>query len=169
MGTRNLYSIDVDPKTDKVSTAWVGPDQGADSTTWGPAKTENAAIMGAAGNYGWPFCQGGNRIDYRAKLPGASPGIAANTTDNVRGTVGGGADGNTGAYWDCRGTNGTIANDSPYNSGLTDIPAPKPDNIWYGPQGGCYDYTKNANGVSNITNSNTDTATLRRCPFAFGG
>src|SRR3954451_22447764 len=56
MGTRNLYSIDIDPKTDKIATAWVGPDQGSDSDIWGPAKTENAALMGAAGNYGWPYC-----------------------------------------------------------------------------------------------------------------
>ena len=69
MGVRNLYSIDVDPKTDKIAAAWVGPDQGTNSTTWGPAKTENAAIMSSAGNYGWPYCQGGNRFDYRAKLP----------------------------------------------------------------------------------------------------
>jgi glucose/arabinose dehydrogenase len=172
MGVRNLYSIDVDSKTDKVATSWVGPDQGSDSDIWGPAKTENAALIGAAGNYGWPYCQAGNRIDYRAKLPGASPGVAANLSDNVRGTVGGGADGQTGAFWDCRGTNGTMANDSPYNNGLTDIPAPKPTNLWYGPQGGCYDYTRNANGVPNYpsgSGTNLNTATMRRCPFAFGG
>src|SRR3954454_18783284 len=169
MGTRNLYSIDIDPKTDKIATAWVGPDQGSDSDIWGPAKTENAALMGAAGNYGWPYCQAGNRINYRAKLPGANPGIAANVADNVRGTIGGGADGQTGAFWDCRPASGKMANDSPFNTGLTDIPAPKPVNIWYGPQGGCYDYTRNANGVPNYTSSNTDVNTLRRCPFAFGG
>ncbi len=42
MGVRNLYSIAVDPKTNKVAAAWVGPDQGTNNTTWGPAKTENA-------------------------------------------------------------------------------------------------------------------------------
>jgi glucose/arabinose dehydrogenase len=168
MGTRNLYSIDVDPKTDKVSTAWVGPDQGTDSPIWGPAKTENAAIIGEAGNYGWPYCQGGNRINYRAKLPGVNPGIAANLADNVRGTVGGGADGQTGAFWDC---SKPIANDSPFNTGLTTIPAPKPTNIWYGVQGGCYDYPRNANGVPIYSSSNTTAApgTYRQCPFIFGG
>ncbi|HWK25609.1 MAG TPA: ThuA domain-containing protein [Solirubrobacter sp.] len=170
MGTRNLYSVDIDPKTDKITTAWVGPDQGTDSTTYGPAKTENAAIMGKAGNYGWPYCQGGNRHGYRAKLPAATGGGAgANLSDNIRGTVGGGADGQTGAYWDC---SKSLPNDSPFNTGLTDIPAPSPVNIWYGPQGGCYDYPKNANGIDIISaNSNTTPApaTFRRCPYIIGG
>ena len=103
MGVRNLYSIDIDSKTDKVSAAWVGPDQGTNATTWGPAKTENAAQINEAGNYGWPYCQAGNRFDYRAKLPATTGGgTAANLSDNVRGTVGGGADGQTGAFWDCQ-------------------------------------------------------------------
>jgi len=171
MGVRNLYAIDVDSKTDKISAAWVGPDQGTNSTTWGPAKTENATIMTSAGNYGWPYCQGGNRFDYRAKLPSTTGGgTAANLADNVRGTVGGGADGQTGAFWDC--TSGKpVANDSPYNTGLKDIPAPKPTNLWYGPQGGCYDFPRNANGVAiyNGTNTSTGTDTYRRCPWLFGG
>ena len=77
MGVRNLYSIDVDEKTDKISAAWVGPDQGTNSPVWGPAKTENAVQINSAGNYGWPFCTG-NQQGYRAKLPAATGGgIAA--------------------------------------------------------------------------------------------
>ena len=68
MGVRNLYSIDVDDKTDKIAAAWVGPDQGTNSVIWGPAKTENAVLINSAGNYGWPFCTG-NQQGYRAKLP----------------------------------------------------------------------------------------------------
>ena len=170
MGTRNLYSIDIDPKTDKVSASWVGPDQGPDSTTYGTAKTENAALMGSAGNYGWPYCQGGNRLNYRAKLPAATGGGAgANLSDNIRGTIGGGTDGQTGAYWDC---SKSLPNDSPYNTGLTDIPAPKPTNIWYGTSGGCNDYPHNANGVAVVSANGVTTpapAEFRRCPWAFGG
>ncbi|HEY6889389.1 MAG TPA: ThuA domain-containing protein, partial [Solirubrobacter sp.] len=172
MGTRNLYSIDVDSKTDKIAAAWVGPDQGTDSTTYGTSKTENAVLIGSAGNYGWPYCQGGNRLNYRAKLPNPSAsngGAGANLSDNIRGTVGGGADGQTGAYWDC---SKPLPNDSPYNTGLLDIPAPKPTNIWYGQNGGCTNYQRNANGVIIVTaNSNTTPApaTYRECPFAFGG
>ena len=69
MGVRNLYSIDVDDKTDKIAAAWVGPDQGTNSVIWGPAKTENAVMINSAGNYGWPYCTG-NQQGYRAKLPG---------------------------------------------------------------------------------------------------
>ncbi len=166
MGVRNLYSIDIDPKTDKVAAAWVGPDQGTNSTTWGPAKTENAVLIDSAGNYGWPYCTG-DRLDYRAKLPATTGGGAAAPLGHP-GTVGGGADGQTGGYWDCRGP---LLNDSPYNTGLTTIPAPRPTNIWYGPQGGCHDYPRNANGVPiyNGTNTGTGPDTFRRCPFAFGG
>ena len=38
MGVRNLYSIDVDEKTDKIAAAWVGPDQGTNSVTLGPGQ-----------------------------------------------------------------------------------------------------------------------------------
>ena len=74
MGMRNDYTIHIDPKTDEITTAWVGPDQGQDSTTWGEAKTENATMLNSAGYYGWPFCQAGNRWGYRAKLAGGSGG-----------------------------------------------------------------------------------------------
>ena len=54
------------------------------TTTWGPAKTENATMMNSAGNWGWPFCQAGNRWGYRVKAPeprrrrrGGLPGDAA--------------------------------------------------------------------------------------------
>src|SRR3954447_23118001 len=87
MGVRNDYTIHIDPKTDKITTAWVGPDQGLDSDIWGPAKTENATILNSAGNFGWPYCQGGNRHYYRAKLPAANPGSPAPAGTN--GTVGG--------------------------------------------------------------------------------
>jgi hypothetical protein len=178
MGVRSTYTIHIDPKTDAITTAWIGPDMGTDSTTWGPAKTENATMMNKAGNWGWPFCQGGNRWDYRLKAAGSATngGTAVNLpTDGstIPGAVGGGVDGQTGAFFDCRGT---VINDSPYNYGLRELPAPSPVNIWYGPQGGCFAYPKNANGVGIYTNSNTTpntTATTngisRLCPWMIGG
>ncbi len=166
MGTRNLYTLHVDSKTDMVTAAWVGPDQGTDSTTWGPAKTENATIMKSAGNYGWPYCQAGNRWGYRAKLPAANPGAAAPL--GHPGTVGGGADGQTGGFWDC---SKDIVNDSPFNNGMPTVPAPKPVNLWYGPQGGCYQYPKNANGIGIYTSSNATAAPdiSRACPWLASG
>ena len=163
MGVRNDYTIHIDKKTDAITTAWVGPDQGNDSTTWGPAKTENATMMNAAGNYGWPFCQAGNRWGYRGKLPSPTGG-GQPAPLGFPGTVGGGADGQTGGFFDCRGE---VLNNSPYNTGLKMIPAPKPVNIWYGPQGGCYNYPLNANGIGIYTDSTASPSPQiwRACPF----
>jgi hypothetical protein len=166
MGVRSTYTIHIDKKTDAITTAWIGPDMGAENPQWGPAKTENATMMNSAGNWGWPFCQAGNRWGYRAKLPNVSGGAPA--PFGHPNTVGGGADGQTGGYFDCRGD---IVNDSPYNNGLSTIPAPKPVNIWYGPQGGCYGYPKNENGIGiyAATNTTPAPATLRGCPWIIGG
>ena len=35
MGVRSTYTIHIDPKTDAITTAWIGPDQGTESTDWG--------------------------------------------------------------------------------------------------------------------------------------
>ena len=106
-------------------------------------------IMNSAGNYGWPYCQAATGYDYRAKLPSTTGGgTAANLGRQLRGTVGGGADGQTRRASGTATTRQAIANDSPFNTGLERDPGgPKPTNIWYGPQGGCYDFPRNANGV----------------------
>ncbi|HEY6888693.1 MAG TPA: ThuA domain-containing protein [Solirubrobacter sp.] len=166
MGVRSNYTIHIDKKTDAITTAWIGPDQGSEIAAWGPAKTENATMMNSAGNWGWPFCQAGNRWDYRAKLPTRNGGDPAPFGEP--GTVGGGTDGQSGGFFDCRGQ---VQNLSPYNTGLTTLPAPKPVNIWYGPQGGCFGYPKNANGVG-IYTSNVYTPSpgiFRGCPWIIGG
>ena len=74
MGVRSTYTIHIDKKTDAITTAWIGPDQGTQDTIWGPAKTENATMMNGSGNWGWPFCQAGNRWDYRIKTPNLTGG-----------------------------------------------------------------------------------------------
>ncbi len=167
MGVRNDYTIHIDPQTDALTTAWVGPDQTVDSTTWGEAKTENATMMNSAGNYGWPFCQGGNRWGYRAKLP-SSTGGGTPAPLGTPGTVGGGADGQTGGFFDC---SKPLLNDSPYNTGLQTLPAPKPDNLWYGPQGGCYGYPLNGNGIGIYTDNarSASPAIYRSCPWLDSG
>jgi hypothetical protein len=173
MGVRNLYSISVDRETDTVAAAWVGPDQGVNSQVYGPAKTENAVLINSAGNYGWPFCTG-NQQAYAAKDPAATGGGAASALGRP-GTVGGGVDGQTGAFWDCDDPEG-ILNDSPFNTGLERIPSAKPVNIWYGPHGGCPDFPRNANGVPVYTNANNSppngapgSTSFRRCPWVLGG
>jgi glucose/arabinose dehydrogenase/type 1 glutamine amidotransferase len=169
MGVRNAYTLHIDKKTDALTTAWVGPDQGTVSPIWGTAKTENATMMNSAGNWGWPYCQGGNRWDYRAKLPssvyqGNDPGTATAAPFGHPGTVGGGADGQTGGFWDC---SKDLLNDSPYNTGLTTLPKPKAVNLWYSPLGGCYNFPLNGNGVPIFPTSNAaaSPAVWRSCPW----
>lgn len=170
MGVSDVRSLAIDPKTDVISAAWSGTGQTANAVTWGPAKTETASRIAAAGNYGWPYCAAGNRFGYRSTLSAIGGGGAANLgwPDTPRGTVGGGASGTDGAFWDC---SKPLPNDSPFNTGLTELPAPKPANLWYGPQGGCYAFPRNANGVAiyNDTNTSTGTDTTRSCPWALGG
>ena len=177
MGVRNLYSIDVDDKTDKIAAAWVGPDQGAMNQVWGPAKTENAVIIGSAGNYGWPFCTGNNH-GYRAKLPATAQGGAAapvgwpgTVAGNDQTVPTGGTGPVLGGFWDCDGSDQPraagelpyILNQSPFNTGLEKVPATRPTNIWYGPQGGCYDFPRNANGIGayNGTGQNANNTVAR--------
>ena len=164
MGVRSTYTIHIDPETDAITTAWIGPDQTQQNPTWGPAKTENATMMNSAGNWGWPYCQGGNRWSYRVKLPNVTGGAAAELGEGDPDAVGGGEDGQTGAFFDCRGE---IVNNSPYNTGLKVIPPAKPVNLWYGPQGGCYGYPRNANGVGIYpTGNNSPAPTIHRlCPW----
>ena len=64
MGVRNIARIAVDKETDWLTAGWVGPDAGAPSPTWGPAKYETATIITQAGNHGWPYCMG-NKQPYR--------------------------------------------------------------------------------------------------------
>ncbi len=96
----------------------------------------------------------GNRFGYRSTLSAIGGGGAANLgwPDTPRGTVGGGVSGDEGAFWDC---SKSLPNDSPFNTGMQDLPAPKPANVWYGPQGGCYDFPRNANGVALYNDTNT--------------
>ncbi|MDA0136548.1 ThuA domain-containing protein [Solirubrobacter deserti] len=170
MGISDLRSLDIDTETDKISAAWSGTEQQANSVVWGPAKTETAAKITGAGNYGWPYCAAGNRFSYRSTLGAIGGGGAANLgrVDTPRGTIAGGENEGQGAFWDC---SKALPNDSRFNTGLSDIPAPKAANVWYGPQGGCYDFARQANGVPvyNDTNTSIGADTARHCPWALGG
>ena len=168
MGVRSTYTIHIDPKTDAITTAWIGPDQGTESTDLGPGQDrerddDELARATGAGRSARPATAGATA----PRRPTTTGGGAA--PFGHPNTVGGGADGATGGYFDCRGE---IVNDSPYNTGLTTLPKPKPVNIWYGPQGGCYGYPVNANGVGITTASATTPpapAIYRRCPWIIGG
>ncbi|MFJ2054921.1 ThuA domain-containing protein [Streptomyces sp. NPDC087908] len=122
MGVRNPARISVDRQTDILYAGWVGPDAGAPSTTWGPAKYDTFAAITKAGNHGWPYCMG-NKQPYRDRglLDPAKP-------------LG---------WYDCDAPR----NESPNNDGLVKLPPVTGNTIWYSPQGGGVDYPRDANGV----------------------
>ncbi|WP_436759233.1 ThuA domain-containing protein [Streptosporangium sp. V21-05] len=105
MGFRNPFRIGLDPKTGHVMVADYGPDAGAASATRGPRGTVEWNLVSKPGNYGWPFCVGDNTpyIDYNfaTKASGAAYNCAA------------------------------PVNDSPNNTGLTNLPPMIPAAIPY--------------------------------------
>lgn len=111
MGVRNIARLQIDPVTQWLTAAWVGPDASQPSPTLGPAKYETATIITSAGNQGWPYCMG-NRQPYRDR---------SNTDATVL----------TGWY-DCDNPK----NNSPRNTGLVDLPPVRDNMIWYAPGGG---------------------------------
>jgi glucose/arabinose dehydrogenase/type 1 glutamine amidotransferase len=169
MGLRNPSRLSIDPKTDTVYTAWVGPDAGAPSQELGPSTYENAAQISHAGNYGWPYCMG-NKQAYRDRVPGNTP-----RTENAPGYVPGGpATGGTNGWYDCD----NLVNDSPNNTGLTVLPHTtgtgmdagkvRGTNVWYsrGNQGGangCPEFPRErgADGAPNY-----GAAPRQLCPYA---
>jgi glucose/arabinose dehydrogenase/type 1 glutamine amidotransferase len=169
MGLRNPSRLSIDPKTDTVYTAWVGPDAGAPSAQLGPSTYENAAQISHAGNYGWPYCMG-NKQAYRDRVPGNTP-----RTENAPGYVPGGpASGGTDGWYDCD----NLVNDSPNNTGLTVLPHTtgtgmdagkvRGTNVWYsrGNQGGangCPEFPRER-GVDGAPNYGA--APRQLCPYA---
>lgn len=111
MGMRNPSRLQIDPDTDWVTVAHVGPDAFGPDPELGPAKYEQATIITEAGNEGWPYCMG-NRQPYRDR---------SNEDASVL----------TGWY-DCN----DLQNTSPRNTGLVDIPDARSSMIWYSPGGG---------------------------------
>ena len=111
MGFRNPFRFSVDQSTGAISLADYSPDNGNDApTTRGPAGISEWNYITSPGNYGWPLCMGDNEpfrdVDY--------------TTSPV--TVG--------DYFDCDNP----VNDSPRNTGLTELPAARAADMWYGYQ-----------------------------------
>jgi len=169
MGLRNPSRLSIDPKTDTVYSAWVGPDAGVPSQTLGPSTYENAAQITHAGNYGWPYCMG-NKQAYRDRVPGNTP-----RTENAPGYVSGGpAAGGTDGWYDCN----NLVNDSPNNTGLTVLPHTtgtgmdagkvRGTNVWYsrgnpGGTNGCPDFPRER-GVDGAPNYGATPRQL--CPYA---
>src|SRR5690606_30075727 len=106
MGFRNPFKIGMDPRTDTLLVADYGPDAGSANPNRGPAGMVEWNIVDEPGNYGWPLCVGANDAyrDYNFET------------------------GQSGPEFDC--ANGPV-NDSPNNTGLTQLPPAIPATVWY--------------------------------------
>ncbi|ONI79669.1 cytochrome C [Actinosynnema sp. ALI-1.44] len=142
MGVRNISRLQIDPVTQWLTAAWVGPDATKPNPELGPAKYETATIITEAGNHGWPYCMG-NKQPYRDR---------SNTDANVL----------TGWY-DCNAPK----NNSPRNTGLVDLPPVKNNMIWYTPDGGGPVFPARPDGSGLPTYKDTD-ATYTQ-PYLKGG
>ncbi|MFB6838523.1 ThuA domain-containing protein [Streptomyces sp. NPDC056361] len=105
MGFRNSFRFSVDPETGWISAADYGPDAQYEDPNRGPEGTVEWNLIKAPGNYGWPYCVG----------------------DNVPFNDYNFATGASGAKFNCAAP----VNNSPNNTGLTNLPAAKPAQVWY--------------------------------------
>ncbi|MFJ6727932.1 ThuA domain-containing protein [Streptomyces sp. NPDC091281] len=105
MGFRNSFRFAVDKETGWISAGDYGPDAGAADPNRGPEGTVEWDLIKEPGFYGWPYCTGDN--------------TPFNDYDFATGT--------SGAKFDC----GAPVNDSPNNTGRTELPAAKPATVWY--------------------------------------
>ncbi|MET8585189.1 PQQ-dependent sugar dehydrogenase [Streptomyces collinus] len=105
MGFRNPFRFSVDKETGILYVGDYGPDAGSANPDRGPAGQVEFARVTKPGNFGWPYCTGANDpyVDYD---------FATKTS---------------GATFDCSAPK----NDSPHNTGLTDLPPAQPAWIPY--------------------------------------
>ncbi len=104
MGFRNPFRIDIDRETGNLFVADYGPDGQNDSATRGPGNRVEWNIVSEPGNYGWPYCTGNscyNRYNF--------------------------ATNQSGEKYDPQ----NLVNDSPNNTGLTNLPPMIEPEIWY--------------------------------------
>jgi glucose/arabinose dehydrogenase/plastocyanin len=106
MGFRNPFRITVDPKTGWVLMGDYGPDAGSTNPNRGPQGSVEYNVLKEAGNYGWPYCIRQN--------------VAYNDYDFATGT--------SGPKFNCDAP----VNDSPNNTGLTNLPPAKAATMWMG-------------------------------------
>ncbi|MER7458084.1 ThuA domain-containing protein [Micromonospora sp. NPDC126480] len=106
MGFRNPFRIGIDPATDTLYVADYGPDAASDNPNRGPEGLVEWNIVAAPGNYGWPYCTGTNEAYNDYQFPSGPSGAKFNCAAPV--------------------------NDSPNNTGLTDLPPAVPATVDYG-------------------------------------
>ncbi|WP_116950311.1 PQQ-dependent sugar dehydrogenase [Jiangella endophytica] len=106
MGLRNPFRLDVQPETGHVYVGDYSPDAGAADPARGPAGQGKWTVIREPANYGWPYCA-------TAELP---------YVDYDFGTEA------SGDAFDCAAP----VNESPHNTGLTELPPVTQPDIWYG-------------------------------------
>jgi PKD repeat protein len=106
MGFRNPFRFTVDPETNWVLMADYGPDAGSTNPNRGPQGSVEFNAVEKPGNYGWPYCIRQN--------------VAYNDYDF--------ATGQSGPKFNCDAP----VNNSPNNTGLTNLPPAIPADAWEG-------------------------------------
>ncbi|MFH8976216.1 PQQ-dependent sugar dehydrogenase [Streptomyces sp. NPDC017890] len=105
MGFRNPFRMSVDKATGIVHLGDYGPDSGTADPSRGPAGQVEFNRITKAGNYGWPYCTGDNDAYVAYDFATGASGPAFNCA--------------------------APRNDSPHNTGLTDLPPAQPAWIPY--------------------------------------
>ncbi|WP_328533448.1 ThuA domain-containing protein [Micromonospora zamorensis] len=105
MGFRNPFRIGTDPKTDTLYVGDYGPDANANNPDRGPRGLVEWNVV-TPGNYGWPYCTGTNEAYNDYTFPS----------------------GPSGPKFDCAAP----VNNSPNNTGLTNLPPVVPATVDYG-------------------------------------
>lgn len=105
MGNRNPYRIDVDKRTGFLYWGEVGPDAGKDDSLRGPRGYDEVNQARGAGNFGWPYFVADNRAYSDYDFVTKTHGEKFNSNSPV--------------------------NNSPGNTGLTQLPSAQPAFIWY--------------------------------------
>ncbi|MFC4589998.1 PQQ-dependent sugar dehydrogenase [Sphaerisporangium corydalis] len=109
MGFRNPFRMSVDKATGVVYLGDYGPDAGSSNSARGPSGQVEFDRITSAGNYGWPYCTGGN--------------TSSETYNEWNFATNG-----TGSKYNC---SGGPTNNSFRNTGLTTLPAARPAWIKY--------------------------------------
>lgn len=104
MGTRNPYRIAINPKTSTLYWGEIGPDAGEDKTR-GPRGYDEFNQAKKPGYYGWPYFVGNNYAYSEWDFETSTPGPNYDPKKPI--------------------------NNSPNNTGLTELPPATPPMIWY--------------------------------------
>ncbi|WP_245833759.1 PQQ-dependent sugar dehydrogenase [Streptomyces aidingensis] len=105
MGLRNPFRIETDPHTDALYVADYSPDARSADPGRGPNGHGRWLVARDAGNHGWPYC-------VTPDMPYQDWDFATNTS---------------GGAFDCAAPE----NESPHNTGLTDLPPVEQPDVWY--------------------------------------